>query len=148
MSQPEETQPDPAAEPLTASERFEKERMSRRAALRKLGITSAATLLGVFAVDDFARMAIRVMEQNKATEKVAEVLAHDFKDAGVAHALTPHDICYSQASTAFIICNNLALENFFPLIAQIQCRADYQNNLADCDKKFGITSGNPVDPDS
>ena len=139
MSQPEETQPAPAAEVLTASEQFEQERMSRRAALRKLGITSAATVFGMFAVDDFARMAIRVMEENKATEKIAEVLAHDFKSAGVALAsTTAYDRCYSQASTAYQICNNLAGWNLF---TRIQCRADYQTNLKYCDDTYGPTSG-------
>lgn len=141
MSQPEETQPDPAAKALTASERFEQERLSRRAALRKLGITSAATLFGIFAVDDFARMAIRVMEENKATEKIAEVLAHDFKNAGVAHAsTTAGDRCRNQASTAFQICMQNALNGFTPigvLYLQGQCRASYQNNIQYCEDTYG-----------
>lgn len=153
MSQPEEGQPQSeeaqhshVGEVVNDRQRFEQEKMSCRAALRKLGITSAVTVLGVFAADDLARMAIRVMEENKSTSQLAEVLAHDFNNAGVALAITPGDLCRSQASTAFQICMNVAQNNFnnsnpifYPiniaicLTAQAQCRANYQNNFTQCE---------------
>lgn len=152
MPQPNEAPPRPENEVIDASQHFEQERMNRRAALKKLGITSVATVLGVFAADDFARMAIRVMEQNKATRQVAETLAHELKNAGVALAsTTAGDRCYNQASTAYQICMNVAQSNYDTssvpwkgynlATAQAQCRADYQTNFKYCDDTYGPTSG-------
>ena len=147
MPQPNEDLPQPENEVMNASQNFEQERMNRRAALKKLGITSVATVLGVFAADDFARMAIRVMEQNKATRQVAETLAHELKNAGVALAdVTAGDRCRSQASTAFTICMNVAQSDYETSsslfrdynrgVARAHCRADYQTNFNYCETHY------------
>ena len=69
--------------------KFEAEKMTRRAALRKLGITSGMAFFSLFAVDDLARMAIKKMRQNEATRDIAETVAREFKDAGIAFADDP-----------------------------------------------------------
>ena len=69
--------------------KFEAEKMTRRAALRKLGITSGMAFFSLFAVDDLARMAIKQMRQNEATRDIAETVAREFKDSGIAFADTP-----------------------------------------------------------
>ena len=73
----------------TAHLKFESEKMTRRAALRKLGITSSMAFFSLFAVDDLARVAIKRMRQNEATRDIAETVAREFKDSGIAFATTP-----------------------------------------------------------
>jgi hypothetical protein len=58
------------------------ERMSRRAALRRIGMTGAMTVIGVMSIDDLARVAAKKLEQNELTRGIAS----DFKDSGVAFA--------------------------------------------------------------
>lgn len=79
-----------------AREQLEREKMTRRAALRKLGLTTGMSIFGLFAVDDLARMVISKMQEHEATKKIAEGLAHEFKDAGAVFALvaiTCDDCC-------------------------------------------------------
>ncbi len=67
-------------------DKMEQERLTRRAALRKMGYTSGIALFSLFAVDDLARMAITQMEQHKETRQIAETIAEEFKNAGIAIA--------------------------------------------------------------
>ena len=69
--------------------KYEAEKMTRRAALRKLGITSGMAFFSLFAVDDLARMAIKKMRQDEATRGIAETVAREFKDSGIAFADDP-----------------------------------------------------------
>lgn len=69
--------------------KFEAEKMTRRAALRKLGITSGMAFFSLFAVDDLARVAIKRMRQNEATRDIAETVAKEFQNAGIAFADDP-----------------------------------------------------------
>ena len=61
-------------------------RFNRRAALRRIGITTGATFLGLFAADDLARLAIAGLERHRATQGIAAELAREFNGAGVAYA--------------------------------------------------------------
>jgi hypothetical protein len=72
--------------PQTPREKFEQARLSRRAALRKIGVTSGMAFFGLFAVDDLARLAIKKMEENKQTREIGETVAKEFKTAGIAFA--------------------------------------------------------------
>lgn len=77
------------AAPASATPKWDKveqERLTRRSALRKMGYTSGIALFSMFAVDDLARMAIKKMEQHKETRQIAETIATEFKDAGIAFA--------------------------------------------------------------
>lgn len=82
--------PDPVSEPVSeaaaARAKFEQEKMSRRAALRKIGLTSGMALFGMFAVDDLARLALRGLQQHKETQAVAETVAQELRSSGVAFA--------------------------------------------------------------
>jgi len=69
-----------------AREKFEQERLTRRAALRKIGITSGMALFGMFAVDDLARIAIKKLEEHKETLAIGETVAREFKDSGIVFA--------------------------------------------------------------
>ena len=73
----------PAETPL---EKFEREQLTRRQALRKFGITSAMATFALFSVDDLARMVGKAMQQRAADNKVAEQVAQEFQHAGIALA--------------------------------------------------------------
>lgn len=69
-----------------AREQFEAEKLTRRSALRKFGITSGMAVFGMFASDDLARMVIQKMEEHKETRQIAETVAYEFKNSGIAFA--------------------------------------------------------------
>lgn len=74
-------------------DKVEQERLTRRAALRKMGYTSSIALFSMFAVDDLARMAIKQMEQHRETRQIAETVAKEFKNSGIALANSISDYC-------------------------------------------------------
>lgn len=89
-----------------AREQFEQEKMTRRAALRKFGITTGMSVFGLFAVDDLARMVIGKMQEHEATKQIAEGLAHEFKDAGAVFAVvTPCQTCVNDKQKGRDACN-------------------------------------------
>jgi hypothetical protein len=67
-------------------ETFEKQRITRRQALRKFGITSAMVTFAMFSVDDLARMVGGVMERNAGDNGLATQVARELRSAGVAAA--------------------------------------------------------------
>jgi len=70
----------------TERERFERERLSRRQALKRFGMTSAMATFALFSVDDLARMVGKAMQQRAADNKVVEQVAREFQQAGIALA--------------------------------------------------------------
>jgi len=70
----------------TQRERFERERLSRRQALKRFGMTSAMATFALFSVDDLARMVGKAVEQRAADNKVVEQVAKEFQKAGIAMA--------------------------------------------------------------
>ncbi len=96
--QENETPETPGADNSQATEtklqRLERERMTRRAALRKMGVTSTLSVLTLFSVDDLARMVGKAMQQRARDNRVAETVARELRQAGVAMAGAPsHDPC-------------------------------------------------------
>jgi len=81
----------------TAKEKFERERLSRRQALKKFGMTSAMATFALFSVDDLARMVGKAMQQRAGDNKVAGQIAREFQQAGIALAdgspITCDDCC-------------------------------------------------------
>ena len=71
---------------LDARKKFEAEKLTRRSALKKFGITTGMSVFGMFAADDLARLVIKKMEQHEETRQIAETVAYEFKNAGVAFA--------------------------------------------------------------
>ena len=70
----------------TERERFERERLSRRQALKRFGMISAMATFALFSVDDLARMVGKAMQQRAADNKVVEQVAKEFQQAGIAMA--------------------------------------------------------------
>ena len=72
--------------PETAKEKFERERLTRRQALKRFGMTSAMTVFALFSVDDLAHMVGNAMQQQARDNKIAGQIAQEFQQAGVAFA--------------------------------------------------------------
>lgn len=66
----------------TSADALAQEKLTRRAALRRIGMTGAMTVLGVLSIDELARVAAKKLDEHEMTRG----LAKDFKDAGVAMA--------------------------------------------------------------
>lgn len=86
-------QPSPALEePVSSTElisrraKLEDERMSRRQALRKMGILSGVAVLALVSVDDLARLASKQLATNAGNLEVAGAVAKGLRNAGVAFA--------------------------------------------------------------
>ncbi len=109
-----EVAPD-AAPPENAWVAFERGRLSRRQALKKLGMTSAMATFALFSVDDLARMVGKAMEQRVADNKVAEQVAKEFQQAGIALAggqgLYMNDPCSGTTSQDCNNCSSKRLSN-------------------------------------
>lgn len=69
-----------------ARKRFEQQKMTRRQALRKMGVMSATAVIGVLTIDDLARISAAKMQEHKATKAIGDSLAKEFGAAGVAFA--------------------------------------------------------------
>ena len=79
-----------AAAPVeTDRDRFERERLSRRQALKRFGMTSAMATFALFSVDDLARMVGKAMQQRAGDNKVAAQVAKEFQSAGIVLANSP-----------------------------------------------------------
>lgn len=72
----------------TAAEivRIENERITRRKALRKFGFTAGMAIFSVLSVDDLARVASKKLQDTEATKGIGDMLAKEFRSAGVAMA--------------------------------------------------------------
>ncbi len=118
----------------TALERFERERLSRRQALKKFGMTSAMATFALFSVDDLAHMVGKALAQQAGDSKIAEQLAQEFQMVGIALALGPGGgPCVTPSG-----CD-----------CQCQCNRQKATNDASCYKKFGgglCFYGNPFCP--
>jgi len=66
----------------TSADALAQEKLTRRAALRRIGMTGAMTVLGVLSIDELARVAAKKLDEHEMTRG----LAKDFKNAGVAMA--------------------------------------------------------------
>ena len=87
----------------TKRERFERERLSRRQALKRFGMTSAMTAFALFSVDDLARMVGKAMQQRAGDNKVAEQVAQEFQEAGVSFAASSSQPCCTHCSNQQVI---------------------------------------------
>ena len=72
--------------PETAKEKFERERITRRQALKRFGMTAGVAALAMFSVDDLAHIVGKAMQQRAGDNKVAAQIAKEFQQAGVAFA--------------------------------------------------------------
>ena len=71
---------------VETARKVEQEKLTRRAALRKLGFGAGFAAFSLLAVDDLARMVGRRMERMAGDNRVAGQIAKEFQQAGMAFA--------------------------------------------------------------
>lgn len=82
--------------PETAQEKFERERLTRRQALKRFGMTAGMAAFAMFSVDDLAHIVGKAMQQRAGDNKVASQVAEEFQQAGIAFAGGTSNPCYSS----------------------------------------------------
>ena len=89
-------------EPETAKQKFERERMTRRQALKRFGMTSAMATFALFSVDDLARMVGGAMERQARNSKIAAQVAEEFQHSGIAvGAVMPNPSYYPYINYSY-----------------------------------------------
>ncbi len=98
---PDGLEPTPT-EPETAKQKFERERLTRRQALKKFGMTSAMATFALFSVDDLARMVGGAMERQARNSKIAAQVAQEFQHSGIAvGAVMPNPSYYPYSNPPY-----------------------------------------------
>lgn len=127
----------------TALERFERERLSRRQALKKLGVTTAMATFAMFSVDDLAHMVGQAMQQQAGDNKIANQIAKEFQKSGIVFAgagpsgcnlgTDPLSLCECDCNKKYTKCVGTAPIGCNPAGGSIwpQCWA-YNANIAVC----------------
>ncbi len=82
--------------PETAKEQFERERLTRRQAMRKFGLTAGMATFAMFSVDDLARIVGKAMQQRAGDNKIAAQIAQEFQQAGIALADVSNALPYKE----------------------------------------------------
>lgn len=96
---------------IATAQRVEQEKMTRRAALRKLGFGAGMAAFALLGVDDFARMVGNRMERVAGDNKVVEQVAKEFQAMGLASA-DPGYPYYSQSDPACVACGNKKTQEY------------------------------------
>jgi len=129
----------------TSADALAQEKLTRRAALRRIGMTGSMTVLGVLSIDELARVAAKKLDEHEMTRG----LAKDFKDAGVAMAApvppSPNEIwdadqkCVQnnpdRTSSAYWLCmgNEIGVDIFNANFESIWCTInDPRGNNGKC----------------
>jgi len=133
---PEGAAPSSEAVPETAKEKFERERLSRRQALKRLGMTSAMATLGLFSVDDLARMVGRAMQQRAGDNKIAAQLAQEFQNAGAAFAdgtsgMSPSGVTVSDPVSGGVILMVGSWDNAVQAYASLDEQTAYDSSVTE-----------------
>lgn len=123
MNKPDETPDGNAGEPVVSDDagqpvvsearlKFEEARLTRRRALKKIGLTAGASLLLLFSVDDLARLTATKLKEHRVTEAIGNNLAKEFSNSGIAQA--QEDPCGCNGD-----CTCICQCNFTTTIAQM-----------------------------
>jgi hypothetical protein len=72
---------------------LEKAKLTRRQALSKLGFQAGAAAVAALTADELLRKVGQVMQQHAGDNRVAQQVAKEFQQAGVAFAIPPGSSC-------------------------------------------------------
>lgn len=133
------TRAEAPAEP--AAVRFDRERLSRRQALKRFGITTGMATFAMFSADDLARMVGQALQQRAGDSQIANQIAREFQQAGVVMAATQAGANGAPGGGPCIT----------PSGCDCQCQCERQKTAddANCYKQFGggwCFRGNPFCP--
>ena len=123
---------------LEARQKFEREKLTRRAALKKFGITTGMSVFCMFGADDLARIVIKKMEEHEQTRQIAETVAHEFKNAGIAFADSSSDPCSNSTST--VNCEGCNDSHYQTCLSKKSAAVCYNRSVAceaHCDNSTG-----------
>jgi len=87
-STPQPTAIEPEGDLAAARARFEEQRMTRRAALRRFGMVAGIGAFHMLSVDDLARACLSRLHEHEFTREVADTLAAELGNSGMAVAAT------------------------------------------------------------
>lgn len=76
----------PRGELQASRKRFEDERMTRREALRRIGLMMGMATFAMLSVDDLARFSAKKLQEHEVSKGIGDSLANEFRSAGVAFA--------------------------------------------------------------
>lgn len=71
------------------SSKFEQQRITRRQALKKIGVTSAMATFAMFSVDELARMVGKELKTRAGSNELANRVADEFRSTGIVLADPP-----------------------------------------------------------
>lgn len=97
-------------EAQAAPTEFESACMTRRQALRRIGLTTGIALFTLTSADDLARMAVAKLKTHHETRGIADKVARELRSAGVAFAGTTDLITQLFSLTAKIVVMPRCLE--------------------------------------
>lgn len=108
---------------------FEKERFTRRQAMRKFGFGAGLSAFMLLGVDDLARMVGQRLQQMDSDNKVANQVAKEFQSAGIALAAGgPSNPCLGKSGSAYTSCCD-----GLPTTSQcLSCCGDDSNCAVNC----------------
>jgi len=130
QSSPALEEPASSTELVSRRAKLEDERMSRRQALRKMGILSGVAVLSLISIDDLARLATQRLADSNAQSNIARSLAKDFRDAGVAFADT-HDVTPSMLAACNASCDSQEASYWATLLTKIGKTQDDIKKITD-----------------
>ncbi|BDI30822.1 hypothetical protein CCAX7_28730 [Capsulimonas corticalis] len=113
----------------TAEMKFERERLARRNALKRFGMTSAMATLALFSVDDLARMVGKALQQRAGDNQIAGRLATEFQSMGAAFATgmpTPSACSTPNACQGLSTCQCCVQSK---ICDQLKCQGAHTINL-------------------
>ncbi len=124
--------------------RVEQEKLTRRAALRKLGFGAGLAAFSLLGVDDFARMVGKRMERMAGDNKVAGQIAKEFQSAGIALAdpISSGDPC-TDCCTHYCNSYNDCFQSYCICISNGGTPASCEPALNTCENNADYAFGGP-----
>ena len=124
-------------------------KMTRRAALAKIGLRGGMAIFAAFSIDDLARKAATVLSQQGRDNKVVDEVARQMHNAGVSFAAVPptddtlytDEPCIAEESTepgAMSPCSGTKCKG-----ACCQACKDNQSRVKKCAEVYAVCKGSP-----
>jgi hypothetical protein len=108
--------------PETALEKLEREKMTRRQALGRIGFLAGASAVAALTSDELTRLVGKEMQRRAGDSKVVAQVAKEFENAGVASA-AGRPACYQCYAYEYFGSNNVVTS---------QCGTSYCNCRSIC----------------
>ncbi|MCX6369365.1 MAG: hypothetical protein NTX57_22055 [Armatimonadetes bacterium] len=103
----------------------EKAKLTRRQALARFGFQAGAAAVAALTADDLLRKVGEEMQKRAGDSEVANAVAKEFKNAGIAFATEaePSDPVYPPCTGYQIVCKNSPNRNACCELRRVECQA-------------------------